>query len=282
MKGCINVGLLIALAMAPAFGGAEDAKRPDALEIIKKSVAVHAADWKAQPEYSYRERDGKSKIDSSGQVRIEQSRTYEVMMIEGSPYNRVVAINDEALPRAQEQQEQNKLNREIKRRQHESPSERSARVSKYQNERSDEHLLMQQLVAAFDFRLAREERLNGIECYVFDASPKPSYHPPVDKARVLKAMKGQLWVEKNEYHWAKVEAEVTQPVEFALFLARVKPGTKFELDQAPVGNIWLPKRFVQSINATVLGLYGMRSMEEEDYSEYQRAAGRTESRSGLR
>ncbi len=82
-------------------------------------------------------------------------------------------------------------------------------------------------------------------------------------------MKGRLWVEKSEYHWAKVEAEVTQPVEFGLFLARVKPGTKFELDQAAVGNVWLPKRFVESINATVLGLYGMRSTEEEDYSDYR-------------
>lgn len=282
MKGWANLCLMIALAWAPGFGGAQEAKRLDALEIIRKSVAANAVDWKAQPEYSFREHDSKSKIDSSGQVKPEQSKSYDVKMIEGSPYYRLLAINNEALPRAQEQQEQNKLNREIKRRQHESPSERSARISKYQNERSDEHLLMQQLVAAFDFRLAGEEHLNGIDCYVFDASPNASYRPPVEKARVLKAMKGRLWIEKSEYHWAKVEAEVTQPVEFALFLARVKSGTKFELDQAPVGNVWLPKRFVQSINATVLGLYGMRSMEAEDYSEYHRATATGEIRADHR
>ncbi|MBV9081700.1 MAG: hypothetical protein JOZ62_03425 [Acidobacteriaceae bacterium] len=37
----------------------------------------------------------------------------------------------------------------------------------------------------------------------------------------------------------------------------------------PVGNVWLPKRFTQSVNATVLGLYTMRTAEEEVYSNYQ-------------
>ncbi len=90
--------LLIALTMAPRFGRAQDAKTPDALEIIKKSVAATALDWRAQPEYSFREHDSKSKVNSSGEVKAEQSKTYEVKMIEGSPYYRLVAINNEALP----------------------------------------------------------------------------------------------------------------------------------------------------------------------------------------
>jgi len=76
-----------------------------------------------------------------------------------------------------------------------------------------------------------------------------------------------LYVEKTHYHWVKVEAEVISPVQMMLF-AKVKPGTKFELDQGPVGEVWLPKRFSQSVNASVMGLYGMRSGQEEVYSDY--------------
>ncbi len=190
-------------------------------------------------------------------------------MIEGSPYNRLIALNDEPLSHTQQQQEQSKLNREIQRRQNESRREKQARISKYQNERAEEHLLMQQMVDAFTFSLGGEQKVNGVDCYVLDAVPNPDYRPPLEKAKVLTRMKGRLWVEKTQFHWAKVEAQVTSPVEFGLFIAKVKPGTMFELDQAPIGNVWLPKRFTQSVNASVFGIYGMRSKEEEDYSGYR-------------
>jgi hypothetical protein len=241
----------------------------NAADIIKKSVAVNTADWKAQPQYSHREDDTKSKIDSSGNARVERSRSYEVVMIEGSPYERLIAINHEPLSQAQQQQEQAKMQREIARRQSESPSDRGARLSKYRSERSEEHLLMQQMVAAFNFTLNGEERVGGTDCYVFNATPNPNYRPPNQRARVLTGMKGRLWIDKAHYHWVKVEAEVTSPVEFGLFLARVKPGTQFELDQAPVGDIWLPKRFTVTVNASVLGIHSMHTREEEVYSDYQ-------------
>lgn len=241
---------------------------PAAAEIVHKSVAANLADWKAQPEYAYRELDVKSKADSTGQTRSEQSRTYEVMMIEGSPYNRLIAIANEPLGRAQQQLEQIKLNAETARRQNESGRDREARIAKYQNERAEEHTLMQQMVAAFTFRLSGEEQIHGTDCYVLDAVPKPDYTPPVQRARVLKGMQGRLWIDKAHYHWVKVQAEVTSPVEFGLFIAKVKPGTRFELDQAPVGDVWLPKCFTETVNATVLGFYSMRSKEEDHYSDY--------------
>jgi len=125
------------------------------------------------------------------------------------------------------------------------------------------------MVSAFEFRYAGEQQVQGADCYVLDAVPNPDYRPPVERARVLTGMKGRLWIDKAHFHWAKVEAEVTKPVEFALFIAKVKPGTRFELDQAPVGDVWLPKSFTESVNATVLGFYGMHSAEEEHYSDYQ-------------
>lgn len=256
------------LPLASPGSAAEVAGPLTPAEIVHRSMAVNTADWKAQPAYSHREEDSKSKIDMSGRDRREESRAYEVMMIEGSPYYRLVGIDNEPLNREQEWQEQAKLTSEIARRQNEGAHDRQARVSKYQNERSEEHMLMQQMASAFNFRLAGEEHIEGTECYVLDAIPNPDYQPPVQRARVLTGMKGRLWIDKAHYHWVKVEAEVSSPVEFGLFIAKVKPGTRFELDQAPVGDVWLPKCFTETVNATVLGFYGMRSREEDHYSDY--------------
>ncbi len=278
VKLCANVflSILFPLASLPLSARAGDSQpgKPQpghpltSAEIVHRSVAVNTADWKAQPDYSYRELDIKSKIDATGQTRTEASKTYEVMMIDGSPYDRLIAIHNEPLSHAQEQQEAAKLKSEIEHRQAESAREKQARTGKYQNERSEEHMLMQQMVAAFNFRYAGEQQIEGSDCYVLDAIPNPDYHPPVERARVLTGMKGRLWIDKARYHWVKVQAEVMSPVAFGLFIAKVKPGTSFELEQAPVGDVWLPKTFIETVNATVLGFYGMRTREEEHYSDY--------------
>jgi hypothetical protein len=270
---------LAAIVFTSIAFGAHDASAPPVSAIIQKSVAANTADWKEQPKYSHRENEIKKKIDSNGQVKVEQIKTYEVMMIEGSPYYRVVAINNEPLSQAQEQQEQAKLNREILLRQNESKKDRKARLAKYQSERSEEHLLLQEMVSAFRFKLAGEEERNGVDCYVLDASPNPDYQPSSEKTKVLTGMQGRLWIDKTHYHWVRVQAQVITPVPFGLFIAKVKPGTKFELDQAPVGDVWLPKRFIENVNASVLGLYGMRSMEQDEYSDYHQTMLNADNRS---
>jgi hypothetical protein len=261
----LSIGLTCTISATPAT---HDLQWISVGDIIRRSVATNTADWKAQPQYAYDEFDRKSKVDGSGAEHPQQSRTYEVLMIEGSPYNRLIAIDNEPLRGDQAAQENEKLQREILRRQNESDSERRARIAKYENGRSEEHMLMQQMTEAFNFSLVGEETVEGAQCYVLDATPRPDYHPPVERARVLTGMRGRLWIDKTGYHWAKVQAEVISPVAFGLFVAQVKPGTKFELRQAPVGNVWLPKSFSESVNASILGLCGYRTNEEEHYSDY--------------
>lgn len=261
--------LLALLAFATDSFCFQSPSAPSVTELIKKSVAANTADWNAQPQYSHREREIKSKVDGSGHIQLGQSKTYEISMLLGSPYSRLVEIDGQPLSRQQQDEEQSKMSAEIARRRSESVSEHQARVSKYQTGRAEEHMLMQQMVQAFTFTIAGEQQVNGVNCYVLDARPNPLYNPPVEKARVLLGMKGRLWIDKEHYHWVKVQAEVVNPVPFGLFVAKVKPGTRFELEQALTGDVWLPKHFSESVNATVFGFYGVRSKEDDLYSDYQ-------------
>ena len=264
----LGIAVLVTVIAPVMWGSSSSTEHLDAGAIIRKSVTANLADWQAQPKYSYREWYVRTKLKADEKPKVEENKTFEAMMIEGTPYERLVKLNNEPLSVQEEQQEQRKLNKEVQARQKESSKERHSRISKYQEERSEEHLLMQQMVDAFLFKLLGEEEVDGVSCYVLDASPKPNYHAPVEKARVLTGMQGKLWIAKNGFHWAKIQAHVTRAVPFGLFIAQVKPGTAFELRQAPVGGVWLPKYFSQSVNATVLGFYGMRSKEEEHYSDY--------------
>ncbi len=240
--------------------------------IIQRSAEANSRDWQAQASFSDTEREVKSKVDENGKATFQQSKTYESLMIEGSPYRRVLAVNGEPLSGPQQADEQAKLNREIARRRNESPSERKARIAKYNESRAEEHLLMQQMVSAFQFKLLGEEQVAGVPCYHLQATPDPAYRPPVEKARVLTGMHGQMWIDKQQYHWVRMKAEVIEPVSFGFFIARVKPGTEFDLMQAPAGDFWLPKKFAEKVNASLLGFYGYHNQLETFYSDYKQIA----------
>jgi hypothetical protein len=60
--------------------------------IVHRSIQANDADWKAQTQYSF------LRSDVSGPER----QTFEVTMLEGSPYERLLALNDKPLPPQQE------------------------------------------------------------------------------------------------------------------------------------------------------------------------------------
>jgi len=238
----------------------------DVNEIVRRSVAGINADWNAAPAYDFTERDI---VTRSGRRTV---RTYRVTMIDGTPYNRLIAISGEPLPPAQAAVQERKLHQEISRRRKETPSARRARVAAYEKERRQDHALFREMVKAFDFKLAGEENVDGRRCFVLQASPKPGYRPSSRDTEVLTGMRGKMWVDAGQYQWVKVHAEVFRPVRFGLFIARVKPGTQFTLEQQPLkGNLWLPSHFSMNLNARVL-LWSRRSSDDETYSDYRPAA----------
>ena len=72
---------------------------PDVATIIKKSVAANEVDFEAAPHYGYRE-----------PVRtVQTTKTYGVMMIDGSPYSRLISISGKPLSQDATDKEQQKL-----------------------------------------------------------------------------------------------------------------------------------------------------------------------------
>lgn len=232
--------------------------------IVKRSADANRADWSAAPQFSYTETD---------QQPDGGSKTYQVAMILGSPYNRLVAVNGEPLSPAEQRREQLRMDAEIARRRAETPRQRAARTRDYEKDRKRDGLFIDQLSLAFDFTFVDQGRLAGREVYVLRAAPKPGYRPPVLEAEVLTGMRGKLWIDTATFQWVKVQAEVVHPVNIAGFLARVAPGTRFDLDYAPVEDgIWLPTHFVMHSRAKILMMVTRRRSADQTYSNYRRTS----------
>ncbi|MGC2326179.1 MAG: hypothetical protein WA604_05650 [Candidatus Sulfotelmatobacter sp.] len=236
----------------------------DAGTIIRRSVEANAVDWKAARDYDYFERDAQP---GGG------TRTYQELMILGSRYERLVAVNGKPLSPAQREQEQQKWEAAVVERQGESPQERAERIEKYEKARKRDHLMMDQLTKALNFRLLGEQTLGPYKVYVLKATPRLGYEPPNYEAAVLKGMEGKLWIDEETLQWVKVEATVIRPVSIGGFLAEVEPGTRFEVEKMPVeGRIWLPEHFAMKSQAKVLFFFTRKSQADEMYYGYYKTA----------
>lgn len=259
MRKC--AGLTIGLFMLTPVSLSQNSVRT----IIERSVEVNAIDWKAAPNYDYFERD---REPSGG------TKTFENLMIFGSPYQRLVAVNGKPLLPERQIEEHRKLNAAIVQRRNESERDRVERIAKYEKDRNRDHFLMEQLTKAFVFALLGEQKLDSYDVYVLKATPRADYQPPNIEAEALRGMQGKLWIDKKTFQWAKVEAQVVRPVSIEGLLAKVEPGTRFELEKMPVDDdIWLPKHYAMKANARVLFLFPHKSQEEENYYGYRKRSG---------
>jgi hypothetical protein len=267
MLSILSIGptrhLLFAVLFASVLTGISgSAQELGAKEIIQRSVEVNRRDWDFAPGYDYsqRERDG------------ETIKTYQELMIAGSRYDRLVAIDDQPLSPKDEAKEQRRLQKTIAERQQESPDERAQRVAQYQKEIDRDHVLMEELTKALNFTLSGKDILGRHEVYVLKGTPRADYRPLNKQAKALTGMQGTLWIDAANFHWVKAEAEVVSPVWIYGFVARIEPGTHFELDQTPIADgLWMPNHFVMDAKAKVFLLFPHYERDDITYFNYHKS-----------
>lgn len=256
---------LLLLPVSMLFIGALFGQAPDAKTIIEKSTEANGRDFEAGPKYNNKERDRTA----------QGSKLYAITMIDGTPYRRLLAVNGKPLSSSAAAAENKKQQQAVAERAAESEEKKRERKAKYQKDRTRDHKMMEQLTAAFDFQLLGDGKLRGFDVYMLKATPKAGYQPPNMECQVLPGMQGRLWIDKKTFQWVKVTAQVIHPVSIEGFLAQVEPGTRFELEKAPIGNgIWLPSHFMMSSHAKVLFLVNHSSSEDDTFFDYQKSSDR--------
>ncbi len=259
----------LVLALAPIAIAA--AQGPDAREIVRRSLEANEQNWKIARNYTFLQRTEERRMDASGQTKSKEVKTYDITLLQGSPYIRLVARDDHPLPPAEEKKEQDKLNKSIAERMKETPAQRERRVSDYDKRRARQQETMREIGDAFDFQVLGQDRLEGRDVWVLKATPRPGYQPRSSDAKILPHVGGKLWIDQKSYHWAKLEAEVITPVSWGLFLVRLDSGARILFDATRVNDeVWLPQHVWIAASAR-LGLFKKLRVEEDTtYKNYRR------------
>ena len=258
---CVSISSLFAAQSAP-----------DAREIVRRSIELDRKNEAIARNYTFLERQETRYLDRSGKPKkAPEIRTFDVTLLEGSPYRRLVARNDRPLAPREEQKEQEKLRKSIQQRRKETPAERERRIAEWERKQQHQRAPFQEIPDAFNLQLVGEETLHGRGVYVIAATPKPGYKPKLAGAAYFPKIKGKLWIDKQDNEWVKGEIETLDTISFGGILVRLAKGSRVTFEQARINDeVWLPKRIAADLSARVLLVAGARVEVEIAFSNYRK------------
>jgi len=236
----------------------------DADEMVQRAAAALKSDWAADPSYACVEKDEVQKSDKV------TSKTFEVVMIDGSDYHFPLAIDGQPLSPARRKAELVKLKNEIERRKNESPSARRSRINAWKKQRDENGELLLDFPSALTFQLLGEEMTDGHAAYVFSATPKLGVVATTRAAKVLTGIEGKAWVEKDTMHPIRVECSVIRRVPVYGALASVLPGTDIEIGMTNVADsTWLIDTVSMKLRVAKLHVFKSTDVTRYTYTDYR-------------
>lgn len=243
----------------------------DVREIIGRGVALYERNSQLSRNYTFLERQEVRELDRSGHLKSRKIETWDITLLDGSPYRRLVARNDQPLAADEQRAEEEKLRVSNEERRKETADERAQRLARWQRRIDRQREPVRELLDAFDFILAGEQQLGGRWVYRIDATPRPGYQPKSQFASFFPKVKLSLWIDKQDYQAARIEMETLDTISFGGFLVRVAKGTHLAIEQTLVNNeVWLPKQVLLTAAARILLLKGFNRELAFTFSDYKK------------
>jgi len=240
---------------------------PDPQEIIRRSVGRDLLNFERLKNYTYTEQDEERQYDKSGHLKNTRRETYEILILGGRDYEKLIARDGKPLPEEEARKEQEKMDRELERRERESARDKE----KLEKQRQQQRKFLNEVPEAFDFKLLGEEPVSGKPAWVISAEPKPGYRARERLAKVIEKMRGKVWIDQAEYQWVKVEAETAETMSFGLGLLKIGPGSILNFEQTRVNDeVWLPASARIRVNARLALLKQVHDEIDMQFRDYKK------------
>lgn len=178
--------------------------------------------------------------DGKGKTR--QISTWDVSILYGEPYRRLVASNDRPLDPREEKKQQAKLAKVTFTREHETGQQRRTRLAELEKKRAKAREFMAEVPDAFDFKILKDDQVDGRDAWAIQAEPKPGFKGAHEFSWLLPKIHGTVWIDKTEYQWVKANLETIDTVTLGGGLMRLGDGAIIEYEQTRVNDEpWLPR-----------------------------------------
>jgi hypothetical protein len=224
-------------------------------ELVRRAMENEQENYRKQKDLTHIERHKTEHLDGDGKLKKTDIVTKEILILYGDRMERVIERDDKPLSAEERRKEDEKFEKEVAKLQKESDEQRQKRIAKYEEESKKEREFVQEVANAFNFKFEGEEMVNGRPAYVVSGEPRPDYKPSSREGKILAKTRGKMWIDIASTHWVKLDVEFTDTVSFGWILARVRPGTRFSVEQNLFrDDVWVPQQVKFNLDARV-GLF---------------------------
>jgi hypothetical protein len=241
----------------------------DARSLVSRAVAADDHSDRLARNYIFKVRDEILDLDSKGGVKATHSTVDEVVYIAGKRYFRPLEKDGKPITPSEQRKQQERIDRAATEAGRLTEAERNKRIDDEDRDRAKRREQFQDVPDAYDFKLIREIVIAWRPAYEIHASPRAGYHGKFRK--VLANVEGTVWIDKKDFNWVKVEADVLKPFSLGWFLARIGEGTHLSYEMMRVNDeLWVPKDVSLKASAR-LGLVKKLDIEQNlTFSEYRK------------
>jgi hypothetical protein len=258
--------LLFTACCALSLAAADDPK-----EIVRRALQRNAHNDEISRQYTYLQRDDVRTLDGGGKVKHRDLQTFDITLLEGSPYSRLVARDDKALPPQEEKKQREKLKKNLDQRRTETPAQRQQRIADWDRKRNRERENLKEVPDAFDFRLAGEEQIDGVPVWVIEGTPHAGFKPKSKEAAYFPKVKGRMWVAKSDYTPVRIAVETLDTISIGAFLVRLAKGGHIGVEFTRVNDeVWLPKHVGVTASARLFLVKGFHIDADFAFSDFKK------------
>jgi len=258
--------LLFTACCALSLAAADDPK-----EIIRRALQRNAHNDEISRQYTYLQRNDIRTLDGAGNLKHRDLQTFDITLLEGSPYHRLTARDDKPLPPQEETRQREQLKKSIEQRRSETPAQRQQRIADWERKRNRERENLREVPDAFNFRLAGEEQIDGVPVWVIEGTPRAGFKPKSREAAYFPKIKDRIWVAKSDYTPVKIAIETLDTISIGAFLVRLAKGGRIGVEFSRVNDeVWLPKHVSVIASARLFLVKGFHLDADFTFSGYKK------------
>ncbi len=261
-----GLALLLLFAMEPRMIFAADAPLPEADKIMARVIARsdEVARAPSSSQYQYARRHIIEELDGQGEVTERKDKEYEVVLLAGWPYSRLVKVDGKPLSKSESDREATK--------------ERKAREEfingkKQEKKNSRDLIVSEELIARYEFKVEKREIIEGRPALVISFKPRAVKLKADSMAdEVLNRLAGTLWVDEEEAELIRADLQLGERVNlWGGFLGTLETfKIRFQRKRLDDG-VWVNQSAITEIRGRKF-LQSMHYQSRDESSDYRRVA----------
>ena len=200
-------------------------------------------------------------------------------------YRKVIEVDGKPVPQAEQDKQdrewQKKVVEMIARREHESDRDRAKRLERSAKRRREDEQTLDDLFRVYDYTMVGRQTLDGRAVIAVDFAPKPNAAPVTDDGKLMKKVKGRVWISEDDYQIARVEALMLDDISRAGFLFKLYKGTTASFERRKVNDeVWLPSEMrLNGSGRAFLRKFHIETVVQ--YSDYRKFSVETDTKFSL-